>query len=209
MHIIKTLSSFLVALMLVSIVPVQSININKMLDLCNAERKKVGAPALTHNDALCKVATDHSNYMAKNNILTHDDPAGSLGQRFEQHGYSYTCAGENVAEGYSDEVSVMQGWMNSPGHRDNILNPSFLDAGFGQSGKYWTQDFGAGGSGSSKGKGNNKPAPPASKPKPTLKSAPKIIAKPPVKPPVKVIHVHDAPKPVPVVKPKTCTKKKN
>ncbi|CAG8466942.1 12473_t:CDS:2 [Racocetra fulgida] len=56
--------------------------------------------------------------------LTHDDPAGSLGTRFEKHGYSYTCAGENVAEA-------------------NILNKEFKDCGFGRVGNYWTQDFGA------------------------------------------------------------------
>ncbi|CAG8811625.1 1162_t:CDS:2, partial [Racocetra persica] len=107
-------------------------DVKKMLDLCNKERAKVGAPALSHNDALCKVAEDHSKYMSSANQLTHDDPAGSLGTRFEKHGYSYTCAGESVAEGYSDEDS---------------------DAGFGRVGNYWTQDFGA--TNGSGGKGNS------------------------------------------------------
>ncbi|CAG8501183.1 12743_t:CDS:2, partial [Dentiscutata heterogama] len=79
--------------------------------------------------------------MQKSNTLTHDDPAGDLGTRFSQHGYGFSSAGENVAQGYNDEESVMQGWMNSPGHRENILNPSFKDAGFAQAGSFWTQDF--------------------------------------------------------------------
>ncbi|CAG8754041.1 18188_t:CDS:2, partial [Dentiscutata erythropus] len=82
---------------------------------------------------------------------------------------SLNSAGENVAEGYSDEKSVMAGWMASPGHRDNILNPGFKDAGFAQAGTYWTQDFGSGGSGGSSGnsqsqppaKGNSQSQPPA------------------------------------------------
>ncbi|CAG8790955.1 30238_t:CDS:2 [Gigaspora margarita] len=126
----------------------------KMLELCNNERKKAGAPALSYNDDLGKVAQDHSKYMAQNNILTHHDPAGGLGTRFEKHGYSYSSAGENVAEGYDDEESVMKGWMKSPGHKANILNPSFKEAGFGKSGSYWTQDFGS--SGSSGGKHSGK-----------------------------------------------------
>ncbi|KAF0462062.1 CAP domain-containing protein [Gigaspora margarita] len=140
----KPFIPFLVfALMFSNIMSVQCLDYQKMLKLCNDERKKAGAPPLSYNDALCKVA--HSNYMAKNHILTHDNPAGDLGSRFEQHGYSYSCAGENVAEGYHDEISIMKGWMKSSGHRANILNPSFKDAGFGESRGYWTQDFGSGG----------------------------------------------------------------
>ncbi|CAG8500970.1 18958_t:CDS:2, partial [Gigaspora rosea] len=123
-----------VALIFSNIIAVQCLDVDLMLELCNIERKKAGVPPLSYND----------KYMSQNDILTHDDPAGSLGTRFEKHGYSYSSAGENVAEGYDDEKSVMKGWMESPGHRANILKRSFKEAGFGKSGSYWTQDFGAG-----------------------------------------------------------------
>ncbi|CAG8539673.1 1675_t:CDS:2, partial [Dentiscutata heterogama] len=117
------------------IISVQCLDNKKMLDLVNAERKKAGAKPLSIDNRLCKVAEDHSKYMASINTLTHDDKAGDMGTRYKQHGYEYSCGGENVAEGYTDDESVMQGWMNSPGHRANILNPSFEHAGFGQSGQ--------------------------------------------------------------------------
>ncbi|RIB02374.1 CAP domain-containing protein [Gigaspora rosea] len=147
----KSITSFLVvALMLFNVISVQCMDEQKMLDLVNTERRKAGVSPITLNSDLCSVAQDHSDFMSKNNILTHDDPAGSLGNRFTQHGYSFSNAGENVAEGFKDEVSVMKGWMNSPGHRANILSSKFKEGGFAQSGKFWTQDFGTqsgGGSG--------------------------------------------------------------
>ncbi|CAG8659506.1 11208_t:CDS:2 [Gigaspora margarita] len=106
----RSITSFLVvALMLFNVISVQCMNEQKMLDLVNIERKKAGISPITLNSDLCSVAQDHSDFMSKNNDLTHDDPAGSLGQRFTQHGYRFSCAGENIAEGFSDEVSVMKG----------------------------------------------------------------------------------------------------
>ncbi|MBD2773011.1 hypothetical protein ICL16_13245 [Iningainema sp. BLCCT55] len=64
----------------------------------------------------------------------------------KQHGYNFRQAGENVASGYSSAQDVMRGWMNSTGHRANILNPNYREIGIGYARgnqPYWTQTFGA------------------------------------------------------------------
>ncbi|CAG8790802.1 25554_t:CDS:2, partial [Gigaspora rosea] len=78
----KSITSFLVvALMLFNVISVQCMDEQKMLDLVNTERRKAGVSPITLN----RYTQDHSDFMSKNNILTHDDPAGSLGNRFTQH----------------------------------------------------------------------------------------------------------------------------
>ncbi|CAG8543751.1 9634_t:CDS:2, partial [Funneliformis mosseae] len=93
---------------------------------------------------LTQAAQTQTDYMVMTNTLTHDNPAGDIGQRVRNTGYVYSNVAENVAEGYgtNEEVRVMQGWMNSTIHRDNILNPVFvhLGAAFGSE-TYWTQVF--------------------------------------------------------------------
>ncbi|CAI2184018.1 15555_t:CDS:2 [Funneliformis geosporum] len=76
--------------------------------------------------------------------LTHDNPAGGVGRRVLNTGYIYSFVAENVAVGYStnQEVGVMNLWMNSPRHRENILNPVFTNLGVAFcGGTYWTQVF--------------------------------------------------------------------
>ncbi|GBB92807.1 hypothetical protein RclHR1_02060010 [Rhizophagus clarus] len=119
---------------------------NLMLKLVNDERKKVGASPLTLDSKLMSAAQKHTDFMVKTDTLTHDDAAGSLGDRIKAEGYNFSNAGENIAEGFgsNEETRVMQTWMGSSGHRENILNKAFtnLGVGFG-GGKYWTQDFGS------------------------------------------------------------------
>uniref|UniRef100_A0AAU2K094 CAP domain-containing protein n=1 Tax=Streptomyces sp. NBC_00049 TaxID=2903617 RepID=A0AAU2K094_9ACTN len=117
-----------------------------VLALVNQERAAAGCPALTANAKLTKAAQDHSADMASHSNMSHTGSDGSdPGQRITRAGYEWRTYGENVAYGYSTPEKVMEGWMNSPGHKANILNCSFKEIGIGlaQPGQYWTQDFGA------------------------------------------------------------------
>ncbi|CAG8493715.1 4371_t:CDS:2 [Ambispora leptoticha] len=81
--------------------------------------------------------------MAANKNLTHDDPSGDLGKRLDHQGFDWWSAGENIARGFeeNDDVGVMRAWMNSPGHRANILNSRYTHFGAGYKDTYWTQNF--------------------------------------------------------------------
>ncbi|WP_329386324.1 CAP domain-containing protein [Streptomyces sp. NBC_01351] len=116
-----------------------------VLSLVNQERAAAGCPALTLNAKLTKAAQDHSADMAAHGNMSHTGSDGSdAGQRITRAGYAWSSYGENVAYGYSTPEKVMEGWMNSPGHRQNILNCSFKEIGIGlaQPNHYWTQNFG-------------------------------------------------------------------
>ena len=117
---------------------------NRMLSLINAERAKVGASALTWNSLLESSALRHSRDMERHSFMNHKGSDGSkFDQRIRDAGYHYRTAGENIARGYTSEVSVMQAWMSSPGHRANILNRTFTEVGVARAGNYWTQNFAA------------------------------------------------------------------
>lgn len=118
----------------------------EVLALVNQERAAVGCAALTVNAKLTKAAQDHSADMAAHNNMSHTGSDGSdPGRRITRAGYEWRAYGENVAYGYGTAAKVMEGWMNSPGHKRNILDCSFKEIGIGlaQPGQYWTQDFGA------------------------------------------------------------------
>ncbi|MQY38689.1 hypothetical protein SRB17_67020 [Streptomyces sp. RB17] len=117
----------------------------RVVQLVNAERAKVGCHPLTVNAELTKAAQAHSADMAAHQNMSHTGSDGSSpGDRITRAGYSWSAYGENVAYGYATPEQVMNGWMNSPGHRANILNCSYKEIGVGlaQPGSYWTQDFG-------------------------------------------------------------------
>ncbi|XOQ48594.1 MAG: SCP domain-containing protein [Eubacteriales bacterium] len=120
---------------------------NQVVQLVNQERAKAGLKALTVNSQLTKTATLKSEDMAKLNYFDHTSPTyGSPFDMMKQFGISYRTAGENIAMGQTSPQQVMQGWMNSPGHRANILNSSFTQIGVGiaknAKGQYiWTQQF--------------------------------------------------------------------
>ncbi|MEU9031284.1 CAP domain-containing protein [Streptomyces sp. NPDC048383] len=118
----------------------------EVLALVNKERAAVGCPVLTVNEKLTKAAQDHSADMAAHSNMSHTGSDGSdPGQRITRAGYQWRTYGENVAYGYDTAAKVMEGWMNSPGHKRNILDCSFKEIGIGlaQPGQYWTQSFGA------------------------------------------------------------------
>ncbi|RZU46268.1 uncharacterized protein YkwD [Streptomyces sp. BK022] len=120
-------------------------DVARVVELVNAERAKVGCSPVTLNSTLTKAAQDHSADMAAHNTMSHTGSDGSdPGSRITAAGYQWSTYGENVAYGYATPEQVMAGWMNSPGHRENILNCSFKEIGVGlaQPGDYWTQDFG-------------------------------------------------------------------
>ncbi|MEU6868740.1 CAP domain-containing protein [Streptomyces sp. NPDC046876] len=118
----------------------------EVLALVNKERAAAGCPAVTLNAQLTKAAQDHSTDMAQHATMSHTGSDGSdPGQRITAAGYTWSSYGENVAYGYSTPAQVMDGWMNSPGHRRNILDCSYKEIGIGlaQPNSYWTQDFGS------------------------------------------------------------------
>lgn len=117
----------------------------------NAERAAAGLGPLTLCGRLVQSAQDHTQDQANRNVMTHTGWDGSnVGTRVSRTGYSWSTVGENVAYGYPDATSVMNGWMGSPGHRANILYPHFTHIGVGVAtgaggARFWTQDFAAGG----------------------------------------------------------------
>jgi uncharacterized protein YkwD len=126
----------------------QDIFDRQILDLVNQERAKVGADPLKINEQLDLAADLHTLDQAKMNKMSHTGSNGStMGDRITNAGYVFSSAGENVAYGFADAAAVVKGWMNSEGHRKNILNPNYKEIGVGYAegadGRpYWTQDFG-------------------------------------------------------------------
>jgi uncharacterized protein YkwD len=114
--------------------------------LTNSERAKAGCPALRVDQRLVTAARAHSADMAAKGYFSHTSPNGdTFVDRIKRAGYSSPGA-ENIAKGYSTPAAVMEGWMNSPGHRANILNCGLKAIGVGvqtgSGGPWWTQDFG-------------------------------------------------------------------
>lgn len=120
----------------------------QVIDLVNKERATAGCGVLAADARLMTAARLHSQDQAAHNTMSHEGSDGStFDQRIRRAGYSGSTMGENVAYGYPTPAAVMDGWMNSPGHRANILNCAFKDIGVGvakgSDGRlYWTQDFG-------------------------------------------------------------------
>jgi uncharacterized protein YkwD len=123
----------------------------QVFDLVNQERASAGCPAVTIDTSLMMTSSNHSEDMATNNFFDHTGSDGSsVAQRATAAGYAWSRVGENIAAGHSSPSEVMDGWMNSPGHRANILNCEYRNVGIGYVyksgstyGHYWTQDFGA------------------------------------------------------------------
>ena len=111
---------------------------------------KAPAPALSLDSRLRCAARVHSKDMGVNNFFSHTGSNGSTPwQRINNAGYVYSTAGENIAAGYATPSAVVDSWMKSTGHCNNIMNPSFIHLGVGYYyasgstyGHYWTQDFG-------------------------------------------------------------------
>jgi uncharacterized protein YkwD len=114
--------------------------------MVNAERAKAGCGPLRINPKLQAAAQQHSDDMAARGYYEHDTPEGvDPGARMTRAGYSWQSWGENIYKSPMDPSTAMTGWMNSPEHRDNILNCSFQETGVGvnlaSNGPWWTEDF--------------------------------------------------------------------
>ncbi|MBU2662572.1 CAP domain-containing protein [Actinoplanes bogorensis] len=121
----------------------------EIVKLTNAERTARGCKALRIDDRLVAAARAHSKDMVANNFFEHTGSDGSnFVTREVRAGYPRNGASaENIAWGYRTPKQVVTGWMNSPGHRKNILNCASIAVGVGvaytaDGAPYWTQDFG-------------------------------------------------------------------
>lgn len=115
--------------------------VSQLLQLHNNYRQQLGLKPLILNQLLVNAAQKHNNWMQQNNTLSHFEGGVGPGHRISKEGYKWRSYGENIAQGYPTAQTVFQGWLNSSGHRANIINPNFKDVGFGVTGKYWTTDF--------------------------------------------------------------------
>lgn len=128
-----------------------TVNRSLMLQLVNEVRQRgcqcgdtyyYPVPAVTWNQQLELAAYNHSSDMYKNNYFSHISPAGlNGGVRIEQAGYNWMAYGENIATGYTTEKTVVEGWIKSPGHCQNIMNKTYREMGVARVGSYWTQAF--------------------------------------------------------------------
>lgn len=127
----------------------------EVVDLINIARAEAGCPPLTLNTQLSKAAQGHAADMARNDFFSHTGSDNSTFiDRIVAAGYQpWRQAAENVAAGYASPDVVVANWLNSPGHRANILNCTYEDTGVGyyylaadrgdtNYNHYWTQDFG-------------------------------------------------------------------
>lgn len=116
----------------------------KVVDLTNQERANNGLPALKVDLTLSKMAHEKSRDMSANGYFSHTSPTyGSPFDMMKKYGISYRYAGENIAMGQRTPEEVVKAWMNSEGHRKNILSPNFnyIGVGYVSQGNYWTQEF--------------------------------------------------------------------
>lgn len=131
--------------------PVTPATVQRIVDLTNAERARAGLAPLALDAELTRAAEIQSGNMARLDVMSHTLPGTAqpgLADRAAAVGYRYASMGENIAYNYGGADEVVAGWMGSPGHRANILNPNFTQIGVavatnaaGQ--PYYTQVFGA------------------------------------------------------------------
>lgn len=114
----------------------------EVIKLVNQERAKAGLKALTENTKLSGMAMDKAKDMNNNNYFDHNSPTyGSPFDMMKKYGISYSYAGENIAKGQKTPADVMTAWMNSSGHRANILNSNYTTIGVAYYNGYWVQEF--------------------------------------------------------------------
>lgn len=119
----------------------------EVAQIVNRERISRGLPVLSYDAELCRLARLKSQDFINKKYFAHQSPTyGSPFEMLKNNGIKYTSAGENIAKGQPTPVSVMNAWMNSPGHRGNILSTAFTKIGVGAAkdaggNLYWTQLF--------------------------------------------------------------------
>ena len=106
------------------------ITIQKVLSQTNSERQKLNLPLLQYNDVLSQSAAAKAADMFANNYWSHNSPEGKTPwEFFKSVGYKYSIAGENLAKDFYDTDGLLKAWMNSPTHRDNIVNTKYQEIG--------------------------------------------------------------------------------
>jgi uncharacterized YkwD family protein len=121
--------------------------VQQVVTLVNQQRQKNGLAPLKMVQSLDNVAQTKAQDMINENYFDHTSPKyGSPFQMMSKFGISYSYAGENIAAGQPDAATVMNDWMNSSGHRANILDPHYTEIGVGEAkggtyGTYWVQEF--------------------------------------------------------------------
>lgn len=127
----------------ITIVPIETRDLQASLQLLNAERAAAGLPPVTGNAKVTAAAQAHANDQAAMSTMSHTGSDGSnAGTRLERQGFSWTAWGENVAAGFTSAPSVVAAWMNSPGHRATILgNYQYMGVAVARAANgtmYWT-----------------------------------------------------------------------
>lgn len=131
-----------------------NIDSKRLIELTNIERQKKGLPTLSENATLDQAAAAKAQNMFSENYWAHFAPSGKTPWDFILGaGYKFTFAGENLAKNFYESDAVVGAWMNSPTHRDNLLNPKYKDIGIavadgvlnGQQTTLVVQMFGTGG----------------------------------------------------------------
>ncbi|MFF1478381.1 CAP domain-containing protein [Streptomyces sp. NPDC058301] len=122
--------------------------VQQVVDLANAERAKAGCSPLKADRRLNTSAQAHADDMAARNYYEHNSPEGrNAGDRMSAAGYGWHKWGENIHRGPKSPADAMRDWMNSPGHRANLLDCGFKDIGVGVNlsgnGPWWVQNFGS------------------------------------------------------------------
>lgn len=122
--------------------PTQSTFASQVVNIVNQERTKAGLKPLTSNSALTAMALDKAKDMYNNGYFDHTSPTyGSPFNMMSSYGIRYSYAGENIAKGQQTPEAVMTAWMNSAGHRQNILSPNFTQIGVAYYNGEWVQEF--------------------------------------------------------------------
>ncbi len=104
----------------------------EVLELTNAFRESKGRAPLKLNEKLTIAAQGHVEDMAERDYFAHNSPDGEgIGERINATGYNYSTAGENIAAGFLSAESVVNAWIESPGHLANLLNTSYTEIGLG------------------------------------------------------------------------------
>jgi uncharacterized YkwD family protein/spore coat assembly protein SafA len=115
---------------------------SQVFTIVNQERAKAGLRPLTSNGALSAMAMDKAKDMYTNHYFDHTSPTyGSPFNMMTSYGIKYSYAGENIAMGQRTPQEVMTAWMNSPGHRQNILSPNYTKIGVAYYNGEWVQEF--------------------------------------------------------------------
>ncbi|KAJ2156476.1 hypothetical protein GGF46_005157 [Coemansia sp. RSA 552] len=121
----------------------EPLNMTKMLCLVNNLRSTHNLYPVVFHSKLMTLAQDHAAFESSHKQVTHNDGSGQIGDRLTRLGFQWSVLAENVGAGTPDEQVIMDTWIKSPHHLDNILHPEVRFLGVGVSDGYWVQDFAA------------------------------------------------------------------